>query len=550
MCWGQRRVIAAIAAIAAMTALCAPVVACHGGADSTGGNLAKTDAAPWDGGPCNGSACVRPKTIVCRPGGPRAAFVSQSVPTSMPAYEPTNVAITFANCSDEPWDPMRWILLPSAPLDNFVWGQYVRVGLPSAVPIGDEVTFSFKVQPSGLLGKHMFSWTVYDTTVGPVPAESLAVEVEIVAPIGASPAELCAGVTADSKGETDASAALQKCIDATISGGVLVLPTGIYRIDKQVRVTRPMTIRSAVADATAGCMTASIKCAVLRAGPSFGARNGMLVATGTNHVTLDHLVFDGDRDSRRASAAAASCLAGAPELGTNAGLIDCARCSLLHSVSARALCGPSIYAQGDDLFIAENTFYENGGNDGDGSVSSGLLVAESARGIVQANLVRDSTDVGIWIGGLVDGVVSGNSVVQVRRASFAGMMLDDLADRTSGDFRGASITGNVVSCGGQCDYGLQVGPHAFYPTKRNVLGGTITGNVIYSAKINLDVFGAGTSSAPVSIFHNTMAGAPASAVFGCGAEHSCSDYNIAPDSVVDHKGDPAMSTAFGDLECR
>jgi hypothetical protein len=127
-------------------------------------------------------------------------------------------------------------------------------------------------------------------------------------------------------------------------------------------------------------------------------------------------------------------------------------------------------------------------------------------------------------------------------------MLDNFNGGTSGDFTGAVVTGNTIMCTTHlCDFGINLGPHAWYLSP-NTIGGSVHGNTVSNGKICLNIDGAGTPGSPVTVFSNALSGSPSSAEFMCGVR-ATSNYNIGPDSVVDHHGDTTPYTTYEWHQC-
>jgi hypothetical protein len=126
-------------------------------------------------------------------------------------------------------------------------------------------------------------------------------------------------------------------------------------------------------------------------------------------------------------------------------------------------------------------------------------------------------------------------------------MLDNFNGHAPGDFEGAQVIENTIACNGRCDYGIQVGPHPWYPSA-NIRGGTVAASSVDGARMGIDVDGAGTPDAPTTITGNQVGPAPASATFLCGTRPS-SRFNVAPDAVVDLGAGPAPDTAMFVHDC-
>lgn len=92
--------------------------------------------------------------------GPAAAFISQSVPTTMAPGQSYDVSITMRNLEGGvgAWLPANWYRLGAEnPRDNTIWGMS-RVPLPRTVVIFDDVTFNFRVTAPIVPGIYNFQW--------------------------------------------------------------------------------------------------------------------------------------------------------------------------------------------------------------------------------------------------------------------------------------------------------------------------------------------------------------------------------------------------------
>jgi hypothetical protein len=88
-----------------------------------------------------------------------AAFVSQSVPTTMAAGASYPVSITVQNTGATVWTSSEKYRLGSQnPTDNVIWGGFNRVLLPASVDPGGTVTFNFKVTAPSSPGTYNFQW--------------------------------------------------------------------------------------------------------------------------------------------------------------------------------------------------------------------------------------------------------------------------------------------------------------------------------------------------------------------------------------------------------
>jgi hypothetical protein len=340
----------------------------------------------------------------------------------------------------------------------------------------------------------------------------------------------------------NAAAALQSCIDQAANGAVIQVPAGTYVLDRQVTISKPLELTTA-AERWRGpvCRQSAASCANFVASPGLLVDNGMFRLESTTGVTLSHLVIDGNREQRLASAAADACRAGQNRAGFNASALDCARCALRDVVSQHALCGTGFEWTGSGASIRESTFRDNGDVSSPRMWADGLTALYAPASIITDNVLEDNSDVGLIVGHGAGSFIARNAIVQRRQHVFAGLMLDnfnsaDIARR--GDFRGATVTANSIDCGRYlCGFGIQLGPHPWYQSP-NIIGGEVTGNRVVGAGVGINVDGAGVRDAPMTIYANTIISVIEPTTFPlCASVHESSRLDVAPDSVVNRRQD-------------
>ncbi len=87
-----------------------------------------------------------------------AAFVSQSVPSSMVGGQRYTVSVTMRNTGSTTWtQAAKYKLSAQNPVDNRSWGDY-RILLPTSVLPGGTVTFSWTVTAPATAGNYNFQW--------------------------------------------------------------------------------------------------------------------------------------------------------------------------------------------------------------------------------------------------------------------------------------------------------------------------------------------------------------------------------------------------------
>lgn len=347
--------------------------------------------------------------------------------------------------------------------------------------------------------------------------------------------------------------ALQDCIDRAPAGSILEIPAGTYVLGKQIVVSKPLTIRTSNStDPHFSCVTRPVDCAVFMADREWLDDNGILYIRSTDHVTLEHVVLDGNRDERLSSVAARRCLEGRNIAGFNASVMECDTCGLDDVVSRNALCGTGLVWSGADASIERSAFVGNGDASTPRMWADGLTLLYAPDSEIRMNQFLNNSDIALIIGYGARTRIEANLIVQRTQPAFAGLMLhnfgsDDVSFR--GDFRDAVITDNTIDCGPQlCVFGMQVGPRP-WDWAKNIVGGDLHENRIRGAKVGINVDGAGTFRAPTRIFGNLVVDTPTGARFSdCAGLIPTAWMNVAPNSVVDrHEESSDTAVHLSDL---
>ena len=472
-----------------------------------------------------------------------SGFVSQSVPSTLATGQTTSVSVTMRNLGNTVWvrnGSLGWKLGSWNPQDNTTWGtNRVNLAAGDAIGPGQQKTFTFNVTAPSSAGTYNFQWRMLEETVEWFGALSTNQAIQVSQAV-----TVCAGVTTTLDGVTDNAVALRQCIQNTAAGGTLQIPVGVYTLYTAVPITKAMTLRtSGTAGSGQNCEQTGVQCATLRAAATFSGSSGMLTVDNLSGVHVDHLIVDGNRAARLGSSNASQCAGGSNRYGFNVRLSGCASCSFQHNVSKNALCGTALEWRGNNGVIVDNVIRSNGQNSVQNMWSDGITVNYSDGVTVTDNLLVDNSDVALILGGARNGYVARNTIQQVTQLAFAGLMLDNFNGGTHGDFSGATVTQNTISCGAQrwCHFGINLGPHPWY-LSTNILGGTVTGNTVTNARQGINVDGAGTVSAPLVLYNNPVSGSPTSAQFLCGTM-ATSNLNIyLADSVVNRNGDATAAT--------
>jgi uncharacterized membrane protein len=86
-----------------------------------------------------------------------AAFVSQSVPTTMTVLQTASVTVTMNNTGTTTWTAGTYFLGSQNPQGNTTWGPS-QVGLASSVAPGGSVTLTFNITAPSVAGTYNFQW--------------------------------------------------------------------------------------------------------------------------------------------------------------------------------------------------------------------------------------------------------------------------------------------------------------------------------------------------------------------------------------------------------
>ncbi|WP_242593667.1 hypothetical protein [Corallococcus exiguus] len=346
---------------------------------------------------------------------------------------------------------------------------------------------------------------------------------------------ICPGQVADNTGASDAAAAINACIISTPTNGTLSLPVGTYRLDVPVVVARSnITIKTTGTTGSSGICEVNTACAVLKASdsffnaktfPSVSEHNGMFVING-NDVTIDHLVFDGNRSGRLATQGAPAyrmlCRATYPGLenytfGRNVLAVgeNGSNRTIQYSVSKNAMCGTALGWGGTNARVVLNYVYNNGSPFPVDSalIADGITIGTVSNGDISSNIVADSTDVDIIIGGATNNSrMQYNQIIHNGYPAFAGIMLTNwqalATTPTKADFRGFDVSGNSIHCYSYCDIGMQLGvlTWVYDGNWQNsvFMGGDVHHNTINTTKQGINVSGAGDANYWMRLADNTL----------------------------------------------
>lgn len=369
--------------------------------------------------------------------------------------------------------------------------------------------------------------------------------------------QLCAGVTVDRdllryEADYDMSPLLQRCIDQTPVNGALVIPLGTYKLQKQLRITKPMRMEGSPQNASVFCKIGETRCPTFIAGAYLYDAGGM-IHVETANFAIYQMILDGNRHGRVPTQVGVDCRNrnGNWTAGMVATFVG-QNLKVHRSAFINAVCGTGLqvpYGPGLDVW---GSYFVNNGDHGslDGMVADGLTVGWGQGIVIRNTTFMDNSDINLILGHAPHGRIYDNYFGNRVQAAWASFMLDNFRSSTDGNFEDLWFYRNTIDCTANlCDIGVQLGPQPWYPSP-NIFGGTITGNLITGAKIQINIAGAGINGSPVSVYNNNLYGTPpAGSFFKCGIQRT-SPMNIVPTfSVVNRNGEAWGYTQSNLVNC-
>jgi len=457
-----------------------------------------------------------------------AEFVELSVPGILATGQGVTASVTLRNIGTATWtDASGHRLGAQNPQDNGTWGLS-RVNLTSAESIapGESKTFTFSITAPGTPGIYNFQWRMLQESVEWFGDFSSYVPITV----GAGSVTVCEAARGLSGTQTDASAAIQTCIDNTAAGEVLEIPAGVYRVDSQIVIqAAPIVLRTEGKDTTMPrCALVNHDCAELKASTSFSDTAGILQIAQEGSV-VDHIVVNGNKSDRANTSSGQECAASNNVYGYNIRM-TCNHCTLTNSLTGNALCGTGceVSGTGSNVVLWRNTIAFNGVHDAAGMWADGVTVHDYTDSTFAANEFVDNTDVDLIFGGCERCIIQENDIVHTQAfsgGSFAALMIHAWP-QTSGNFNGSDTSRNLVDCGidRRCGFGLYLGSDAWYVT--DVFGGRVHHNVVRNAEQGVaidDVFN-------MVVFNNYVVNPASSTNASCGPKPT-NDYTMGTRST-------------------
>jgi hypothetical protein len=335
----------------------------------------------------------------------------------------------------------------------------------------------------------------------------------------------------------DAGPYIQNCLDAAPVNGVVSLPPGVHNIGTGLHIDKSVTLNTQAAPGP--CSPGATFCATLRATANLYQIGGIVRVTASSAVILNYIIIDGNRAARLQSQAARECAASVNNryAGINGNFENCADCAFTNSVTMNSLCASGMVVVGPRFVATYSTINNNGDHHTKNMWSDGMTVLNSPGVYINGCQFTDNSDVDLILG-TGPATITNNWVRHSGCCpSFAAMMFDNFDGTAPGNFLNSVITANHILCNGLCCFGIEAGPHPWYPSQ-NILGGNITNNEISGAGVLINVDGAGTAQYPLYLGDNRLS-APLpsfSCLPLCGTTQPGSALNISPESVVKGAG--------------
>jgi hypothetical protein len=272
-----------------------------------------------------------------------------------------------------------------------------------------------------------------------------------------------------------------------------------------------------------------------------------ILNANADNVTITNVFFDGQKDTRNPG----PCGGADFGYGKNIAVIGNGF-RLLNIRSAFALCGSGAEVQGGGFEIA-NSFFGNNGYPADqgGPWSDGLTVwACNGGSSIHDSSFLNNTDVDLVIGGGDGGTcsVTNNTIQNNSVHAFAGIHVGYF-DGGGGNHSGLTYSGNTITSSlNMLAFGMVVGFHPWSSESDLKSAGSVTGNSISGAVINLQIEADKTGLATGSVTSNSVSGAQGS--FGFGACNLSANYAVYPQHAGLISYDPGfLNLQFDDSTC-
>lgn len=345
---------------------------------------------------------------------------------------------------------------------------------------------------------------------------------------------VCDALNSLSSTGADASKAITGCINRTPVNGTLALPAGRYAIASQIKIMKPVTVKTnGISRADGPCLSvSSSQCAELFALPTFNDEHGLLYI-GADGTTIDHLVIDGNRLARVEHPGANSACTSTADRGRNIYWVADYG-SFTNNVVKNALCGTGIgVGANKNVAIISNIIASNGAHDQEMMWADGLTAYDLSNSTIENNQFSDNTDVDLVLGGCRNCAVVGNTITHSDKFSSAafGALIIHAWPMTSGNYTGAIFSNNHIDCGPAkgCGFGIAIGAGPWHQSK-TITGAVVHDNTVSNAQMGLSIDPASSETFEVEVYDNFVTNSEVSHT-GCDTRTISSGYNITPSTT-------------------
>lgn len=315
--------------------------------------------------------------------------------------------------------------------------------------------------------------------------------------------KVCSEMAQFNKTNKDVSAMLQKCLDNSLAGEIVELPPGKYVVAKQIKITKPIMIRTQNKTALSPrCNLEDVTCAEIIADKNLVEPWGV-VYVETNNLTLDHIIINGNNKERLNGPAGGYLAKANTGIGHNLMVMSCNGCVFSNNVLKNGLSATAFgYNYVDpahgyqpvnnhDTVIKNNLIANNGIHNRTLSWSDGFSFHDGNNFTIVGNEFVNNTDIDFIMGGCTNCSIERNKITHTtdfEGGSFAAMNFQAWVtggvQSSSGDFTGSTIANNIIDCSSmkRCGFGLYLGSKAWGYTAKNLKGGIFKNNTIRNAQ--------------------------------------------------------------------
>ncbi|HEX2833197.1 MAG TPA: right-handed parallel beta-helix repeat-containing protein [Thermoanaerobaculia bacterium] len=418
--------------------------------------------------------------------GNNAQFISQSIPQRVSPGSTASVSVTMKNTGTTTWDYAWYKLSAQNPYDNTVWFPDTRAYMANGTYVapGQQVTFNFTITAPSTRGIYNFQWRMiqeYTEVFGDFTPPSVIT----VSPVSCSS-------YADPNDTVGDDAGVQCLLDQ--GGTTLLAPTAPSAGDTGYLVEGRL-INSVMTGLTIKASNTTIDSAPgTNAKARIKAAAGLsgtipLRSNGYDSITLQNLIFDGNRDAR---SIASLCPSGFRPNVTTVELWGSTGFDINNSEFVRAVCGAALgigaeNGSGGDYYSIDNNYFDDNGI---GATdyrppntepwADGIRVIDCTNASITNNTFDDSTDLSLSIENTTNCTIENNLIRQYNRYGIGGI---GFANHTHS---GTVMRYNTVQGNNLMSIGFAIGGNPWCASGASS-GATIQYNTISGAKVGMNV---------------------------------------------------------------